>query len=166
VSYTLGGEILVTGNDVALTIARLQLAINRVIRGGRSDTTVFDGVPVISSQAKTADQVKESGVLGNQTNISYRSATLIVSATEAPTSLTTISQVEEATRILNAKADERGYPTFDTVKLKAGSVGRLFGGEDGKKGLPVIGELTPVKLAIVGAMALGVGFVVYQKVKR
>jgi len=185
----MGEAIIVSGNAQDLTIAKLQLAINRIIRGGRTDPTVTDGVRKIQEQAKIADQVKESGVLGPVTGLAYSQAKVIaafpsvlakidLSFPNMPAGLTTISQVEEAARNLNAVADQRGYPSPDTVQLKSGGTGAgasLFGagagggagggGGDSKKGprLPIIGEITPVKVVVGVGIAIALFFVVKKR---
>ena len=158
----LGAEIAIAGES-NLEIAKLQLAINRIITGAfrdRANLTQGQRALVESDDVKT---IKITGILGEFTALQFRFAKNIAGVQE-PVTLTTSSQIATAIDNLTRVANERGYPgSSDSVRLGgaggAGAIRDLFGGDRPEKGLP-IGKLA------IGAVALGLGIMLYRRSRR
>lgn len=145
----LGADVAIEGNDAALQIAKLQLAVNRVIRGGRSDPTLTGGVPFTQATANAATPVQITGVAGRFTMAAFKNAALIAG-------LSTIGDRIDPVAIaaLEQFADSRGYPPDEaTVHLEPpkGGLATKVGA-----GLPLLPE-AGVSLTVAAAVVVGAG---------
>ena len=101
----LGADIPIQGDASNLAIARVQLAINRVIRGARQDPRTSDGIPIWQVMGNAATPVAISGVAGRFTLDAFKQAMQIAGLSSIG------DRVDPSiTAALEAFADSRNYP--------------------------------------------------------